>query len=391
MTKRRTALLGTTIIGVAAIAGARGAMAQPISGLYVGAGVGYSLLGHEAGTVDATVAFVTPQKVPTTAAFKGGIGGVGSVGYGVGNGLRIEIEGSARSNQQKPNSATFTTNGSTTPTTVSASTGTENKFGVMVNVLYDADVGLSWLYPYVGVGAGYQFVEWSNVGVLASGVSFFTGPSSVTANQTLGKPAYQAILGGSFPIEQVAGLSLTAEYRFMGITGSRAYTSVATFQFGTPATTHVRETSDYSHTFLVGLRYAFDVNPAEPQPGPAAPVPQGYAPAQAAVRTYIVFFDFDSAELTQRARDIIADAVRASARIQHTRIEVSGNADRSGTPAYNQALSMRRAEVVAAEMARWGVPRAIMDIHAYGDSRPLVPTAAGVREPQNRRVEITYR
>jgi outer membrane protein OmpA-like peptidoglycan-associated protein len=43
---------------------------------------------------------------------------------------------------------------------------------------------------------------------------------------------------------------------------------------------------------------------------------------------------------------------------------------------------------VAAELVRDGVPRAEIDIHAYGDTRPLVPTAPGVREPQNRRVEI---
>jgi outer membrane protein OmpA-like peptidoglycan-associated protein len=106
---------------------------------------------------------------------------------------------------------------------------------------------------------------------------------------------------------------------------------------------------------------------------------------------YLIFFDFDSAALTPRARDIVAEAVRNSARIPHTRIEVSGNADRAGDPAYNQRLSQARAEAVAAEMGRWGVPRSAMDIHSYGDTRPLVPTAVGVREPQNRRVEIVYR
>ncbi len=394
MMTRRMALLGATILGAFAWGGGRGAQAQPISGLYIGAGVGYSIIQDQDATVDATVPYVTPQKVPTTTTFKGGIAGVASIGYGVGNGLRLEIEGSARSNQQRQSKASATTsnnnnNNNGTPA-VTPTTGSENKYGVMVNILYDADVGLTWLYPYVGVGAGYQFVSWTNVGVLANGVSYFSGSTAVTTNSNLGKPAYQAILGASFPIEQVAGLSLTAEYRFMGITGTRAYPGVATFPFGTPANTHIRASTDNNHTFLIGLRYAFDVN-QQPVAPPAAPVPQAYAPAPAAVRTYLVFFDFDSAQLTQRARDIVAEAVQASARIQHTRIEVAGNADAAGSSAYNQAISQRRADVVAAEMMRWGVPRSVIDIHAYGDTRPLVPTAAGVREPQNRRVEITYR
>jgi OOP family OmpA-OmpF porin len=71
-----------------------------------------------------------------------------------------------------------------------------------------------------------------------------------------------------------------------------------------------------------------------------------------------------------------------------TKIEVNGYADRSGTPAYNQVLSLKRARTVSAELVRLGVPQSTIAIMAFGDTHPLVPTAAGVREPQNRRVEI---
>ena len=77
--------------------------------------------------------------------------------------------------------------------------------------------------------------------------------------------------------------------------------------------------------------------------------------------------------------------------MQATRIEVAGHADRSGTPAYNQRLSQRRADAVAAELVARGVSRSEISVTAYGESRPLVPTADGVREPQNRRVEIVLR
>ncbi|MBX6747532.1 MAG: OmpA family protein, partial [Acetobacteraceae bacterium] len=72
-------------------------------------------------------------------------------------------------------------------------------------------------------------------------------------------------------------------------------------------------------------------------------------------------------------------------------IEVAGHADRSGTPQYNMRLSRRRAETVAAELVRHGISRNEITIEAFGESRPLVPTADGVREPQNRRVEIVLR
>jgi outer membrane protein OmpA-like peptidoglycan-associated protein len=131
------------------------------------------------------------------------------------------------------------------------------------------------------------------------------------------------------------------------------------------------------------VRYAFGA----PAPAPVAPAPVA-APAPAPSRTYLVFFDWDRADLTARARQIIAEAAQASTRVATTRIEVDGHADRSGTAVYNQGLAMRRAQAVAGELVRLGVARNSIDIMAFGDTKPLVPTAAGVREPQNRRVEI---
>ncbi len=110
-----------------------------------------------------------------------------------------------------------------------------------------------------------------------------------------------------------------------------------------------------------------------------------------ASRTYLVFFDWDRADLTARARQIIAEAAQTSTRVSSTRIEVNGYTDSSGTARYNQGLSVRRAETVQAELVRDGVPRNAITVQGYGDSRQLVSTAQGVREPQNRRVEIVLR
>ncbi len=83
--------------------------------------------------------------------------------------------------------------------------------------------------------------------------------------------------------------------------------------------------------FNGGLRYAFGAAPA-PVVAPAVA-----APAPAAARTYLVFFDWDKATLTDRARQIIGEAAAASQRVQLTRIEVNGYTDTSGTAALQPA------------------------------------------------------
>jgi len=133
----------------------------------------------------------------------------------------------------------------------------------------------------------------------------------------------------------------------------------------------------------IGLRLTFG-HPPLPL---AAPVPIA-APAPAAARSYLVFFDWDKATLTDRAREIIREAAENSTHVQYTRIAVNGHTDTSGTPRYNMGLSLRRAHAVAAELVRNGVPRNVIAIRGFGQTHLLVPTGPGVREPQNRRVDI---
>jgi OmpA-OmpF porin, OOP family len=136
---------------------------------------------------------------------------------------------------------------------------------------------------------------------------------------------------------------------------------------------------------VIGLRYNFGQPPPPPAPMPAA------VPASAPARSYLIFFDWDKATLTDRAREIIKDAADNSTRVQYTRIEVNGYTDTSGTKQYNQDLSIRRAKVVQGELVRNGVPANAITIQGFGDTNLLVPTGPGVREPQNRRVEIVIR
>jgi OmpA-OmpF porin, OOP family len=69
---------------------------------------------------------------------------------------------------------------------------------------------------------------------------------------------------------------------------------------------------------------------------------------------------------------------------------IAGHADRSGPEAYNQALSERRAQSVAQALGQRGIPTSTMRVQGHGEADPRVRTADGVREPQNRRVEIVF-
>jgi len=122
---------------------------------------------------------------------------------------------------------------------------------------------------------------------------------------------------------------------------------------------------------------------AEPQP-PAPPPPP--PPAQAT--SFMVFFDWDRSDLSGQAQSTIQQAANAYKTTGSARVTATGHADRSGPENYNMALSLRRANTVKDALVRNGVPVTAISVIGKGETQPLVPTADGVREPQNRRVEI---
>jgi len=354
--KFRNALVAATILALPVAA-----KAQPISGLYIGGGAGVNIMQDENVKINSAghgggSGHFTPTVGPAVNI---------SLGYGLGNGLRAEIEGNYSYNSF--NGVSNAQGG-----------GQEQKFGAMANVLYDF-VGLSpYVQPYIGVGAGYQWAKETNLHINAPVFS------SSAANDTEGRFAYQAIIGAAIPIPNAPGLSLTADYRFMGMVGDRDYSGQITPSgsgHSFPATYKLND--DYNHTVMIGFRYAFGAAPMAPM----APAPVA-VPASPVSRSYLVFFDWDRADLTDRARQIVSEAASNSTKVQYTRLEVNGYTDTSGTPQYNQGLSVRRAQSVAAELVKDGVPKSAISIQGFGETHLLVPTGAGVREPQNRRVEI---
>ena len=343
MTKFRTTLMAATVLAALPLV----AQAQPVAGLYVGAGAGVNFM-------QSFSAAEQSEGSGTVKARQPGFVGLGSIGWGFGNGLRAEIEGNFRNNTVK-----FGGEG--------GGGGRISTYGVMGNVFYDFNGISPMVVPYIGAGAGYAWRQAHNLHLAFDDDSW---------NGTGGNFAYQGIAGLAFPIAAVPGLSLTAEYRFFGVLDTTHSNNECCGE-------NLKIKNTHTHNILLGVRYAFNAAPAALIAAPAAIAPAG--------KSFLVFFDWDKSTLTDRARGIIREAAATSKATAHTRIEVNGYADTSGNPRYNQGLSMRRAQVVAAELVRNGVAKGEIAIKAFGDTVLLVPTGPGVREPQNRRVEIIIR
>ncbi len=122
---------------------------------------------------------------------------------------------------------------------------------------------------------------------------------------------------------------------------------------------------------------------SEPAPPPPPPPPP---PVQAT--SFMVFFDWDKYNLSPQALSTIQQASNAFKTTGSARITATGHTDTSGPESYNMALSLRRANAVKDALVRNAVPAASITVIGKGESQPLVQTGDGVREPQNRRVEI---
>lgn len=130
---------------------------------------------------------------------------------------------------------------------------------------------------------------------------------------------------------------------------------------------------------------------AQPPAVMAPPPPQPVNEACSEAIAGIVFFDWDSAVPPESANQTL-DAVVANAsacRWQH--LVITGHTDRSGSDAYNNGLSVRRATAVAGLLGARGIASTALEVSGHGESEPRVPTVDGERNPQNRRVEITAR
>jgi OmpA-OmpF porin, OOP family len=257
------------------------------------------------------------------------VGGV--VGYDF-VGPRVELEGVYRSNYGRA------------PANFGNTSGKVEQVSAMVNLLYDFIPGAT-ITPYIGAGAGIAFADSAINGCSLCSTQF----------------AYQGIIGVSWNIDQNFRVNLDGRYYGTTNGGGLQY-------------------QNNNITAMLGVTYKFG------QPEQAvAPLPPALAPVAPG---FMVFFDWDRSNLSDQALATIQQAADSYKSRGSARITATGHTDTSGPESYNMALSLRRANTVKDALVRDGVPATAIAVIGRGESQPLVQTADGVREPQNRRVEI---
>lgn len=358
-------LLRASILAAAVTLAAGAASAQSMSapkdpvgqphGWYVGVGAGYTSVEPD---------FLTINNAQARAKFKDGFAVLGSGGYKWDDNFRTELEVSYRENKAKD------FNGRTLPWT-----GTMRDTSAMANVLFDLQTGTNWV-PYVGVGGGIVWLNWDQL----------KGPGPTVYDGTSSKVAWQGIAGVAVSVTPQA--QITLDFRYKGSNG-HSYP-------GSAAGSLISGYDYRARTVMLGFRYAFN-KPAPvktaaappPPPPPAAPPPPPARPAAPPVeQKFLVFFDFDKSNLRADAQKIVSEAADYAKKNGKAKITATGHTDTSGTAAYNLALSERRAKAVQKELVRLGIPEKEIVVRWKGESEPLVQTGDGVKEPQNRRVEI---
>ncbi|HYZ25371.1 MAG TPA: OmpA family protein [Geminicoccaceae bacterium] len=118
----------------------------------------------------------------------------------------------------------------------------------------------------------------------------------------------------------------------------------------------------------------------EPAAPPPAPLPESGR----------IYFEFDEYDLTPEARAALDDMIFDIRDRELGGIVAAGHADTAGPPDYNMELSERRAETIATELARAGIPAQIITTEAYGETQLAVPTPDGTPEQANRRVVVDF-
>ncbi|MDY0008078.1 MAG: OmpA family protein [Bdellovibrionales bacterium] len=145
------------------------------------------------------------------------------------------------------------------------------------------------------------------------------------------------------------------------------------------------------HDALKALQDVVGTKPvvADAFPAPVTEQPKGEAvPVEQAM--FIVFFDWDKSDITSGANDVL-DAVAQEIRSRKdiNAVVIVGHTDTSGGAAYNQKLSLRRANAIKSGLVARGVDAGKLRAEGRGKSDLLVQTADGVREPANRRAQVT--
>lgn len=317
------------------------------------------------------------------------------LGYGFSNGFRLEAALGNRSTDLGVEDAFI----GARPAGVAGPDGhgSARITTLMVNAIRDFNRDGN-VQPYIGVGVGA-----ADARIGAS--SLYAIPSGARANgfnESKTAFAYNVLAGFAFDVTK--RLKFDVGYAYTALDDVKMRGVGGNYQV------------DYNeHALTAGLRWQFAAPPpaaAPPSPPPPAPPPPAPPPPappvpppppppttqQQAAATCAsqpepstIYFENDRSDLTPNNIELINQAV-ARAReggCTVTLTVVEGHTDRTGSAAYNERLSARRAATVRGQLVAAGVADSLIRTEARGENDNARPTADGVVEPLNRRAEVT--
>lgn len=230
--------------------------------------------------------------------------------------------------------------------------GSIDSFAFMGNVYYDFN-NKSKFTPFVGVGAGlaYNKVDKKN---------------DMSGSST--KPALQGMVGLAYNFTDSWSASIAYRY-FTTFSQEAKYEGVkGKYNFET-------------QEILFGVRYTFNVDKAKTyaSSAPVADMPE-----------YMIFFALNSYNITPEAKKTLEKVATEYKETGEVKLKLTGHTDLTGPAAFNMTLSKERAKAAKNALVAMGVPAKAIATFGVGEADPLVPTAMGVPEPQNRRVVMEF-
>ncbi len=361
----------TLMCATAAAAFASAGLAANAEGWYTRADAQYSFDGKVDHDAIASQAGKLAGDSEVNESYGGGLG----FGYGFSNGLRFEAALGYRAGDLD---ATRLISGTLPGTTVNPR-GYAAVTDLMLNGIYDFNSD-GTVQPYIGAGIGGARIK-AKVANRVTGTGSNLNARNGFSDEATGI-AYQALAGIGFQMTERLALDLGYKFfvaedlDFAGNHGRAGYTV------------------DYQdHVASLGLRFQFGAAPPPPPPPPPPTETLGPVGQQCAAlsQEFVVYFEWDRADLTSQAAAVIDQAVAniaSGARCAVGSVTIVGHTDTSGSSAYNDRLSVRRANVVADALTSRGISAALINRAGRGENELAKPTRDGVREPLNRRSEV---
>ncbi len=205
--------------------------------------------------------------------------------------------------------------------------------GLTANIGYPVT---EWFKPYLKAGAGWFHgkVEYSDI----------IGNSESNSDDKIAP-----ILGLGFQFNLTSNFAITAEYEHI-------FNAV-----------EINDGHDASYDlFTLGVKYTF----GSAAPAPVAPVTTTQRVSETHTLDAGILFPFDGSTLSDEGKQAVADIVAGSSELTNTSYSVYGYTDRLGSDAYNQTLSEKRANAVAAELSADGVTT-FETVEGRGKSNPV--------------------